>query len=296
MRVFITGGSGYIGSALVPALIAAGHEVTALARNEDGAGKLAGVGAVPIVGELSDVDVLRAAARAADGVIHLAPSSPDVDLAASQAMQFELGDGPFVFTGGAWVYGDTHGIADETAPLAPPPIVAWRVQNTDVIMRSAEHGGRPVLVMPAAVYGDGGGLIHATMIAPAKAEGYASYIGDGGNHIALVHVHDIARLYVLALTASPGSRFVGVGDSSITMRELAKPASAAAGAGGVTRSITLGEAQRIFGPLADALALDQQFTSQHARDELGWSPTGPSPLEYLRGLRDGPMVDGSVAA
>lgn len=69
-----------------------------------------------------------------------------------------------------------------------------------------------------------------------------------------------------------------------------------AGAGGVTRSITLGEAQRIFGPLADALALDRQFTSQHARDELGWSPTGPSPLEYLRGLRDGPMVDGSVAA
>lgn len=284
MRVFITGGSGYIGRAVIPALIAAGHEVTGLARGDAAAGQVAGAGATPVLGDLSEMEVLRVAARDADGVIHLAPSSPALDLAASEAIQAELGDGPFVFTGGAWVYGDTQGIADETAPLAPPPIVAWRVQNTDVIMRSAEHGGRPVLVMPGAVYGDGGGLIHATMIAPARAGGYASYIGDGGNHIALVHVHDIARLYVLALTASPGSRFVGVGDSSITMRELAKAASLAAGAGGVTRSITLSEAQGIFGPLADALALDQQFTSQRARDELGWSPTGPAPLEYLRGL------------
>src|SRR3954447_9094604 len=117
MRVFITGGSGYIGSALVPALIATGHEGTALARDDADAGKLAGAGAIPVPGELSDVNVLRAAARAADGVVHLAPSSPDVDLAASEAMQFELGDGPFVFTGGVWVYGNTHGVVDEAAPL-----------------------------------------------------------------------------------------------------------------------------------------------------------------------------------
>src|SRR3954447_1366555 len=106
MRVFITGGSGYIGSTLVPALIAAGHEVSALERSDDGAAKLAGAGAIPVAGELSDVNVLRAGARAADGGIQLAPSSPDVALAASEAMQAELGDGPFVFTGGAWVYGD----------------------------------------------------------------------------------------------------------------------------------------------------------------------------------------------
>jgi nucleoside-diphosphate-sugar epimerase len=281
MHVFITGGGGYIGGALVPALVAAGHEVTALARNDDDAYKLAAAGAIPVAGELSDVSMLRAAARAADGVIHLAPSSPDVDLAASEAMQFELGDGPFVFTGGVWVYGNTHGVVDEDAPLAPPPIVAWRVTNTDVIMRSAERGGRPVLVMPGAVYGHGRGIIQATMVEPAKAQGYASYIGDGANHMSLVHVRDIAGLYVLALNASPGSRYAGVGDSATTMRELAKAASTSANAGGVTRSITIEDARGTFGPLADALALDQQFTSRRATDELGWIPTGPSPVDYL---------------
>src|SRR4051794_9682360 len=238
MRVFITGGSGYIGSALIPALIAAGHDVTALLRDDDSSRKVGGAGAAPIRGEMSAVDVLRAAARAADGVIHLAPSSPDTDLAASEAMQVDLGDGPFVFTGGVWVYGNTHGVADETAPLAPPPIVAWRVKNTDIIMQSTKRGGRPILVMPGAVYGDGGGLIQGTMIEPAKAQGYAGYIGDGANHMALVHVHDIAQLYVLALDASPGSRFGGVGHFGDTMRELAGAASTAAGAGGATRSIT----------------------------------------------------------
>ena len=279
MRVFITGGSGYIGQAVVEALVAEGHDVEALVRED--ASVVSDIGAEPRRGHLGEVELLRAAGDRADAVIHLAPSDPETDLAASTALQERLGERPFVFTGGAWVYGDTDGVVNEDAPLAPPPIVAWRVANNDAIMSAADAGGRPVLIMPGAVYGDNAGLIAAAIIEPARTQGYAIYIADGGNHLALVHRRDLARLYVLALGAPAGSRYLGVGESDVTMRRVAEAASRAAGAGGATRSLSLGEAGQVWGPLADALALDQQFTTRHARDELGWVPREAGVLEYL---------------
>jgi nucleoside-diphosphate-sugar epimerase len=281
MRVFITGGSGYIGQAVVEALVAEGHEVEALVRESPAAGVVTDLGAEPRLGHVGDLDLLRAASDRADAVIHLAPSDPETDLAASTALQERLGDGPFVFTGGAWVYGDTDGVVGEDAPLAPPPIVAWRIPNTRVIMAAADQGGRPVLIMPGGVYGDGGGLITAAMVGPARAQGYASYVADGDNHMALVHRRDIARLYVLALGAPAGSRYLGVGSSDATMRQVAEAASRAGGAGGTTRSLSLDEARQVWGPLADALALDQQFTARHASDDLAWAPREAGVLAYL---------------
>ena len=281
MRVFITGGSGYVGQAVVQALVAEGHDVEALVREGADASVVSDIGAEPRRGHLGELDLLSAAGGRADAVIHLAPSDPDTDLAASTALQERLGDGPFVFTGGAWVYGDTDGVVDEDAPLAPPPIVAWRVANTRAIMSAADQGGRPVLIMPGAVYGDNAGLITAAMIEPARSQGYASYVADGRNHMALVHRSDLARLYVLALGAPAGSRYLGVGESDVTMRHAAEAASRAAGAGGATRSLSLDEAQQVWGPLADALALDQQFTARHAREDLGWVSREAGILEYL---------------
>jgi nucleoside-diphosphate-sugar epimerase len=281
MRVFITGGSGYVGQAVVQALVAEGHDVEALVREGADASVVSDIGAEPRRGHLGELDLLRAAGDRADAVIHLAPSDPDTDLAASTALQERLGDGPFVFTGGAWVYGDTDGVVDEDAPLAPPPIVAWRVANTRAIMSAADQGGRPVLIMPGAVYGDSAGLITAAMVEPARSQGYASYVADGRNHRALVHRRDLARLYVLALGAPAGSRYLGVGESDVTMRHVAEAASRAAGAGGATRSLSLDEAQQVWGPLADALALDQQFTARHAREDLGWVSREAGILEYL---------------
>jgi nucleoside-diphosphate-sugar epimerase len=281
MRVFITGASGYVGQAVVQGLVAEGHDVEALVREGADASVVSDIGAEPRRGHLGELDLLRAAGDRADAVIHLAPSDPDMDLAASTALQKRLGDGPFVFTGGAWVYGDTDGVVDEDAPLAPPPIVAWRVANTRAIMSAADQGGRPVLIMPGAVYGDNAGIITAAMIGPARSQGYASYVADGRNHMALVHRRDLARLYVLALGAPAGSRYLGVGESDVTMRHVAEAASRAAGAGGATRSLSLDEAQQVWGPLADALALDQQFTARHAREDLGWVSREAGILEYL---------------
>jgi nucleoside-diphosphate-sugar epimerase len=281
MRVFITGGSGYIGQAVIEALVAEGHGVEALVREEAGAATVSDIGAEPRLGDVGNLDVLREAADRADAVIYLAPSDPESDLAASTAIQEQLGDGPFVFTGGAWVYGDTDGVVDEDAPLAPPPIVAWRVANNRAILAAADGGGRPVLIMPGGVYGDNAGLITAAIVEPARSQGYASYIADGTNHMALVHRRDLARLYVLALDAPAGSRYLGVGGSDATLGQIAESASHAAGAGGATRSLSLDEAQQVWGPLADALALDQQFTVRRARDELGWVPQEAGVLEYL---------------
>jgi len=138
-----------------------------------------------------------------------------------------------------------------------------------------------VLIMPGAVYGDNAGLITAAMIEPARSQGYASYIGDGANHMALVHRRDLARLYVLAPGARAGSRYLGVGGSDVTTRQVAEAASRAAGARGATRSLGLDEARQAWGPLADALALDQQFTARRARDELAWAAREAGVLEYL---------------
>src|SRR3954469_23612276 len=178
MRVFTTGGSGYIGQAVVEALVADGHDVETLVRESADASLVSDIGAEPRLGHLGALDLLRAVSDQADAAIHLASSDPDTDLAGAPALHERLGDRPFVFTGGTWEYGDTNGVVDEDAPLAPPPIVARRVANNRAILSAAERGGRPVLIMPGGVYGDNAGLISAAIVEPARSQGYASYIAD----------------------------------------------------------------------------------------------------------------------
>ncbi|MEA2480192.1 MAG: hypothetical protein QOJ07_2114, partial [Thermoleophilaceae bacterium] len=205
------------------------------------------------------------AAARADAVIHLAADyggdGARVDREAAAAM-LESGR-PYVHTGGAWVYGDTDGVADEDAPLNPPDIVAWRDENERAVL---EAGGR--LVMPGVVYGDHAGLVEAFFAGPLQ------YIGDGANHWPLVHRADIADLYVRALDAPPGARYLGVGPGEPTLREVV------AALGG-SSSISLQDARASMGPIADAFALDQRFTSARAREELGWTPRFTDPLGEL---------------
>jgi nucleoside-diphosphate-sugar epimerase len=285
MKIFLTGGSGYIGQATIRALRRRGHEVTALVRSDDAAEAVAAVEATPVRGELGALDVLRRSAAEADGAIHLAqargPQTADVDRDAAAAIQDGVGSGPYVHTSGAWVYGNTDGVVDETAPLAPPPVVAWRLDNEKRVLERASSGGRPIVVAPGLVYGTGAGLIEQFFVAPARARGVVHYIGDGTNRWALVHVDDIAELYALALDGAPGSVFAGVTDYSLTVGQIAQALSEAAGCPGRAESVTLDEARATMGPIADAFALDQQISSARARTHLGWTPLDRDVLDQL---------------
>jgi nucleoside-diphosphate-sugar epimerase len=273
MKVFLTGGSGYIGQATIEALVRHGHEVTALARSDRATEVVTGLGAKAVTGDLTDLSVLRNAASAADGVLHLgwsAERSAEVDLAAAGALLEGLGGrGPYVHTGGVWVYGDTEGLVDEDAPKNPPEVTAWRLENEARVL--ATEGSRPVLVMPGVVYGRGSGLLEYFFVEPARATGAVRVIGGGTNHVTLVHVDDIAELYVLALGAPAGSVYGGVAES-LPFATIAPALATAAGVPGKVEHISFAAAYEQMGVIAGAYALDQQLTSDRARRELGWEP------------------------
>ncbi|MEU9921761.1 NAD-dependent epimerase/dehydratase family protein [Streptomyces griseoluteus] len=282
MKVFLTGGSGYIGKATISALVAHGHTVEALARGDRAAETVSSVGATPVRGGLGDLGVLNAAAARAEAVVHLAQADTGAeDLAAATAMQDGIGTGTYVHTGGAWVYGDTRGIADETAPWNPPGLVDWRKPVEDTVLQRAQQGGRPVVVQPGLLYGGENRLIDVFYTVPGKKAGFIPFIGDGSNRWALVHVEDVAALYVAALKARPGSVYVGVGGVNPTAREVSLAVAASVGLNGKVGSITLEQARRQMGPVADAFALDQQLTPARAETELGWKPRFTDPLGVL---------------
>ncbi|MGW3645623.1 NAD-dependent epimerase/dehydratase family protein [Streptomyces sp. NPDC000878] len=287
MKVFVTGGSGYIGRSVIAALIRRGIEVTALARSERSARTVSDLGATPLVGALTDTDtdVLREAAGRADGVIHLgvdySEGTADVDRAAAEAMQDGAGSRPYVHTGGAWVYGDTDGVVDEDAPLNPPGITAWRLDNEKRVLARATTGEHPVVVMPGLVYGHSGGLAQSFFVEPGRAAGAVPCIGDGSAHWALVHVDDIAELYVLALNALAGAVYAGVSGQNLPLADITLALSHAAGCPGRINSLSLDEALRQMGPIAEAFALDQQLTGARAQRELGWTPTRLDALAEL---------------
>lgn len=286
MRVFITGGSGYIGRPTIAALRRGGIEVSALVRSDRSARVVAGLGATPVRGDLTDVAVLRAAAADADGVIHVGQhygdDTADVDRGASDAMLAGLGGrGTYVHTGGTWVYGDTDGVVDEDAPTSAPPIVSWRAENEKRVLASATAGAHPVLVMPGVVYGGGAGLIETFYAAPARAEHVVRSVGDGSNHWSMVHVEDVAELFVAALRAPAGAVYAGVIDRYPTQAEIVAAVASSLGMAGQTGGTTLDEARDRMGPIADAFALDQRLTGARARQQLGWQPRHLDPVAEL---------------
>lgn len=285
MKVFVTGGSGYIGRAIIGELVAQGHAVEALARSERADAVVESIGATTVRGGLGDLDVLNQAAARSEAVIHLAQaSSGEEDLAAATAMQDGVGGGVYIHTGGSWVYGDTHGPADESAGWNPPALVAWRQSVEQAVLERVAAGGRPVIIQPGLLYGGDNRLIDEFFIRPGVADGAIPVIGTGANHWALVHVEDLARLYAAALSAAAGSVYLGVGDVAPTAERVAHACARGAGLDGTTRSITIEQARESMGPVADAFALDQQLTSARAQADLDWAPRHGDPLgEFARG-------------
>ena len=276
MNVFLTGASGYIGTAVARALGEAGHRVSGLARSDQSAQKMEAAGIRPVRGALADADVITQAARGADAVIHAA-AVLDGDTAARFVDAVLAGlDGaprPFLFTAGLWDLGDTHGdVAAEDWPPHPPALIAWRPALSDRVRRESARG---VVLRPGIVYG-GGSL--AGMAAEARQSGVVRYVGDGAQCWTTVYVRDLADLYVRALESAPaGALYHACNEEAVPLRDLAQADSEAAGLPGQVQPWPLEQAQAELGPMADALALDQRATARKARETLGWAPQSPSP-------------------
>ena len=280
MNLFLTGATGYIGSAVTERLIAAGHAVAGLARSDASARKLERAGASAVRGDLRDVAVIEAAARQSDGVIHLAMEfngdAPLLDRSAVEAILAGLrrSGKPFLYTSGIWVMGNTGGqVVDETTPVNPTPLVAWRPAHEKLVL-GAEFV-RGIVIRPAMVYGRGGGFVASFMQAAKK--GVVQFVGAGENRWPFVHVDDLADLYVRALHAAPGSLYFATAGPSVPVRQVAERAAH----GARVEAMPVDEARKTMGALAEALTLDQLVSARKAERELGWMPRGKPVLEEL---------------
>ncbi|WP_204139603.1 NAD-dependent epimerase/dehydratase family protein [Halomicronema sp. CCY15110] len=288
MKVFLTSATGYIGGAVARSLMNSGHAVVGLARSAAAAQRLQDAGIQPHRGDLTDAASLQAAAIQADAVIHTAATNdaamPTVDQQATQVLLAALADTPkpFVYTSGIWVMGNTKGqVADETWPFDPTPIVAWRPAVEELVLAAAQAGVRSLVIRPGLVYGHGGGLL-AMLRQTGQATGAVPMIESGDYHGAFVHVDDLARLYVQAMESAPaGTVLIGANDAAITMGQVADAIAQSLGMDGQVQSLSLANARERWGALADALALDQQVTSDRAHQLLGWQPTAISVLDDL---------------
>jgi nucleoside-diphosphate-sugar epimerase len=288
VKVLLTGATGFVGSSVLPALLADGHAVTALVRSDISADTVTAAGATALRGDLRDCDLLTQAARSADAVIHLGSpgdeTSGAIDDGVATAFLTGLQDSskPYIHTGGAWIHGNTRGLVDEGAASDPPPIVAWRPPIEARIRAAASDGVRSVILCLGVVYGHGHGLPRLLVDGPRTdgPEPALLFPGTGEQHWTTVHVDDLAPLYTAALTrAAAGSYYHGVSGQNPTVRELAEAASRAAGLGGRVAPEAVEASRARLGLLEGAFALDQQATGTRARTELGWQPTGPSLLQ-----------------
>ncbi|MDT7705388.1 MAG: hypothetical protein QOG20_995 [Pseudonocardiales bacterium] len=292
MHVFITGGTGLIGSAVVTELLGHGHTVLALARSDASALAVEAAGAEPLRGDLSDLDTLRAGAAKADGVIHLAFgndfSSADAlartiaeERAALAALSGELvgSDRPFVTVSGTpYVPGRVSTEADAVPTDGP---VGGRGRAVTAVLGLASRGVRSTAVrLPRTVHNEGKGGFAGLLTDTARRTGVSSYPGDGAQRWPAVHALDAAVLFRLALESAPaGTSWHAVADEGDTVRDIATV---------IGRRLGLpveAVSQETFGPLGPIFATDQPASSTRTREALGWEPKHLSLLEDLENIQ-----------
>jgi nucleoside-diphosphate-sugar epimerase len=286
MRVFVTGASGWIGSAVVPELLGAGHQVLGLARSDDSAAAIAAAGAEVLRGDLNDLDTVRAGASGSDGVIHLAfihdfsdfEASVTADRRAIETMGGALeGSGkPLVIASGTPALpGHVATERDESAPGSP---VAGRMENARAALGMVARGVRSSVVgLPRTVHGDGDrhGFI-ARLVGIARDTGVSGYVGDGSNRWPAVHVLDAAHLFRLAVERAPAeSRLHAVGDEGVPIRDIAEVISRHLNV--PAASVPAGD----LGFLGQVLSIDQPASATLTRELLGWRPVQPGLIEDM---------------
>ena len=292
MHVFVTGGSGHLGSLVVAELLGAGHRVTGLARSDASAAALQAAGAGVRRGSLEESDVLAAEASEADGVVHLAfihdfadyHAAAAADLRAVEAIGSALeGSGkPFVNTSGTAMlaFGGLGGVGTEDSEVDPSgPRVASELATIALVDRGVRSA---VIRLAPTVHGptDHHGFV-PRLIANARERGRSLYIGDGTNRWPAVHNLDAAHLYRLALESAPaGSRLHGAAEEGIAFRDIALAIGDQLGVPAV--GVSAEQALEELGFVGAIAALDNPTSSARTREQLAWEPTRPTLLEELK--------------
>lgn len=287
MSIFLTGATGFIGSAVLRQLRLQGRDVTALVRSPEKAAKIEALGATAVIGDVTDTELMTEQATASDGVIHLASpgdeSSRDVDDAFVTAVfaGLEGSDKRYVHTGGIWVWGSNSDITEDS-PRNAPAIVAWREEIEKRVLGA--QGVSTTLIAPAVVFGHGSGIPALFLGDGSNPEAAVRLVGDGSQHWTTVHVDDLAELYILAFDlGESGSTYIGASGENPTVREIGDAAAAGQGLDSRVETQTVDETHaRLGAAFADALLLDQQARGSAARIDLGWEPNGPSLVDELR--------------
>jgi nucleoside-diphosphate-sugar epimerase len=280
MKVFLTGPTGQLGGAVADVLMAAGHQVLGLARDEDAAATLRSRDIEAVVGDLADVQLVAAQAAKSEGVIHVAVTGDErqaeIDVAVTTSMLDALaGSGsPYVHTSGVWVLGSTGATpANEDVPIAVAETISWRPPLERTVRAAAERDVRSIVIRPAIMFGRGRGL-PAMYVSWAQQRGIGRCVGDGENRWSWVHCDDLAELYRLALEhGRAGTLLNGASGETLVQSELARAADRAADGEGNFEPWPLNQAREELGVLADALALDQNVSGDRGRELLGWAPS-----------------------
>jgi nucleoside-diphosphate-sugar epimerase len=290
MRIFVTGASGWMGSGVVPELLAAGHTVTGLARSDASAAALEAAGAGVHRGSLDDVDSLVAGAATSDGVIHLAFKHDFSDYAgagrseraAVEAMLGELegSDRPFLIASGVALLRGKVATEDDRVAVSGPD--SPRGGSENLAFEYASRGVRTVsLRFSPTVHGEGDHGFIGALVDAARRQGVSGYVGDGTNRWPAVHRSDAARLVRLALEGSEaGTAVHAVAEEGVAARAIAEAIGAQLGL--PVRSIDPDAALEHFGWIGGFFALDVPASSAITQATLGWAPTGPTLLEDLQ--------------
>jgi len=281
MRVFVTGATGFIGSAIVKELIGAGHQVLGLARSDQSAQSLAATGAQVHRGGLEDLESLRSGASMSDGVIHTAfkhdfanfKANCETDRGVIEALGSGLAgsDRPLIITSGIGVLPQGRLSTEDSMPAAGSTAIP-RVATEEAAALAASHGIRVSVVrLPPSVHDDGDHGFVPLLIGIAREKGVSAYIGQGANHWPSVHRLDAAALYRLVLEhGAAGARYHGVAEEGVPFRDIAEAIGRGLKIPVVTKSSE--EAAGHFGWFAHFAAMDVPASSRQTRDQLAWQP------------------------
>jgi len=286
MKVFVTGASGFIGSAIVKELLTAGHEVTGLARSEESAKTIIEAGAQVLKGDLGDLDILRQGASQADGIIHTAfvhdfnqfAKANDIDKYAIEGMGEVLKgtNKPIIITGGILGLPKTNGFATEADAAPDFP----RSSEAAAMVLAGRNINASVIRLSPSVHGKGDKGFIPFIIGQALKNGVSSYLEEGNNHWPAIHRFDAAHLFRLALEKGiKGARYNGVAEEGIKIREIAKLIGQKLDL--PVKSLSGEEAKKHFEWMIGFIGFDEPATSIKTQQQLGWKPQQPGLLEDM---------------